>query len=118
MPRPLSVIAMRLTPPSSSRTVICVPPASSAFSSNSLTTAEGRSTTSPAAIWEISWSGRAQMGRGARGAFIAAHYNWRLAAGFVSTVGSDPDVDTGWAVGRKCVEEIEALYGRARVHVG
>ncbi len=54
MPRPLSVMAMRLTPPSSSRTVIWVAPASSAFSSSSLTTAEGRSTTSPAAICEIS----------------------------------------------------------------
>jgi hypothetical protein len=74
MPRPLSVMAMRFTPPSSSRTVICVAPASSAFSSSSLTTADGRSTTSPAAIWEISWSGRAWIGRGVRaevsGAFI------------------------------------------------
>jgi hypothetical protein len=71
MPRPLSVIAMRLTPPSSSRTVICVEPASSAFSSSSLTTADGRSTTSPAAICEMSWSGSCWIGRWVEtGAFI------------------------------------------------
>jgi len=54
MPLPLSVMAMRLTPPSSRRTVTWVAPASSAFSSSSFTTAEGRSTTSPAAICEMS----------------------------------------------------------------
>ena len=71
MPRPLSVMAMRFTPPSSRRTVICVAPESSAFSSSSLTTADGRSTTSPAAICEISWSGRAWIGRwGVMGAFM------------------------------------------------
>jgi hypothetical protein len=55
------------------RIVICVAPASSAFSSSSLTTAEGRSTTSPAAICEISWSFSCWMGRWVgTGAFMPA----------------------------------------------
>jgi hypothetical protein len=55
------------TPPASSRTVTWVAPASSALSTSSRTTEAGRSTTSPAAIWLISSSGRSRMGRrGAR----------------------------------------------------
>ncbi|MCY1303764.1 hypothetical protein D9M70_534880 [compost metagenome] len=64
MPQPLSVMTMRRTPPSSSRMPSCVAPASSAFSSSSLTTEAGRSTTSPAAIWLMSWSGSGRIGRG------------------------------------------------------
>ena len=75
MPQPLSAMAMRFTPPASSRIVSCVAPASSAFSSNSLTTAEGRSITSPAAICEINWSGSWRMMRSARVAvFITRLY--------------------------------------------
>ncbi|SIT36112.1 conserved hypothetical protein [Paraburkholderia piptadeniae] len=67
MPQPSSVIEMRLTPPSSSRMRSVFAPASSAFSSTSLTTDAGRSTTSPAAIWLISWSGSGWIARNARG---------------------------------------------------
>lgn len=57
MPQPSSTIMIRFTPPSSSVIRKLDAPASSAFSSNSFTTDAGRSTTSPAAIWLISWSG-------------------------------------------------------------
>ena len=50
MPVPLSWTLMDLAPPCSMDTVICVAPASMAFSTSSLTTEAGRSTTSPAAI--------------------------------------------------------------------
>jgi hypothetical protein len=40
--------------PASSSTRTAVAPASRAFSTSSLTTDDGRSTTSPAAIWEMS----------------------------------------------------------------
>ena len=63
MPRPSSSTAIRRTPPASSRTVICVAPASSALSTSSRTTEAGRSTTSPAAIWLMSSSGRSRIGR-------------------------------------------------------
>ena len=63
MPQPSSVSTMRFTPPSSSVMRSVRAPASSAFSSNSLTTDAGRSTTSPAAIWLMSWSGSGAMAR-------------------------------------------------------
>src|SRR5262249_21779458 len=50
MPQPLSVMRIERRPPDSTSTRISVAPASSEFSSNSLTTDAGRSTTSPAAI--------------------------------------------------------------------
>ena len=67
MPQPLSVTDMRLRPPPSIRTSIRVAPASSAFSTSSFTTDAGRSTTSPAAIWLISWSGSSAIERLAAG---------------------------------------------------
>src|SRR5690606_16480919 len=50
IPTPLSMIWMDVSPASISSTSIAVLPASMAFSTNSLTTEVGRSTTSPAAI--------------------------------------------------------------------
>jgi hypothetical protein len=61
MPWPLSVMRMSLRPPASTSTRMRVAPASRAFSSSSLTTEAGRSTTSPAAIWLATWSGRMRM---------------------------------------------------------
>ena len=61
MPQPLSVMRMRLMPPCSRSTRISVAPASRLFSSNSFNAAAGRSTTSPAAIWEMSKSGRIRI---------------------------------------------------------
>ncbi len=63
MPAPLSATMMRLMPPASSLMSICVAPASRLFSSNSLTTDAGRSTTSPAAIWLISASAKGRIAR-------------------------------------------------------
>ena len=63
MPQPSSSTAIRRTPPASRRTVICVAPESRALSTSSRTTEAGRSTTSPAAIWLMSSSGRSRMGR-------------------------------------------------------
>ena len=51
MPQPLSVIWMSFFPPASTLILMRVAPASREFSSISFTTAAGRSTTSPAAIW-------------------------------------------------------------------
>ncbi len=51
MPQPLSSTSMRLRPAFSMRTTIVSAPASRLFSTSSLTTEAGRSTTSPAAIW-------------------------------------------------------------------
>jgi hypothetical protein len=69
------------TPPSSSWTSIRAAPASRLFSSNSLSTDAGRSTTSPAAIWLISSSGSGLMipilARRDRGK--AADGTWRCA---------------------------------------
>ena len=48
---PLSAIRTRSLPPRSTLTSTRVAPASMLFSSSSLTTLAGRSTTSPAAIW-------------------------------------------------------------------
>src|SRR5262245_17695775 len=61
MPLPSSVTRIRFVPPCSSITLIARAPASRLFSSNSFTTEAGRSTTSPAAIWLISVSGRIRM---------------------------------------------------------
>jgi membrane-associated protein len=58
MPQPSSVMRISLTPPSSRCTWIALLPASRLFSSSSLRTEAGLSTTSPAAIWLISRSGR------------------------------------------------------------
>ena len=63
IPQPSSSTLIRRTPPASRRTVICDAPASSALSTSSRTTEAGRSTTSPAAIWLISSSGRSWMAR-------------------------------------------------------
>ena len=51
MPVPSSVTRMRLRPPAPISMVILPAPASREFSTSSLTTLAGRSTTSPAAIW-------------------------------------------------------------------
>ena len=58
MPQPLSEIWINFLPPASTCMRMRVAPASSAFSSNSFTTDAGRSTTSPAAIWLATLSGR------------------------------------------------------------
>src|SRR5689334_22166628 len=50
MPHPLSEIWISFFPPASTLILMRVAPASREFSSNSLTTEAGRSTTSPAAI--------------------------------------------------------------------
>jgi hypothetical protein len=50
IPQPLSVTRIKVTPPFFISTVIRVEPASIEFSTNSLITDDGRSTTSPAAI--------------------------------------------------------------------
>ncbi len=63
MPLPSSSTAIKRTPPADRRTVTWRAPASSALSTSSRTTEAGRSTTSPAAIWLISSSGRSRMGR-------------------------------------------------------
>src|SRR4030042_1945249 len=61
MPLPLSVTLMRRTPPSCASTDICVAPASREFSTSSLTTEAGLSTTSPAAILETTSGNRICM---------------------------------------------------------
>jgi len=61
MPAPSSVTRMRLRPPAPISTVIRAASASRAFSTSSFTTLAGRSTTSPAAIWFATWSGRRRM---------------------------------------------------------
>ncbi|MNZ97236.1 hypothetical protein D3C78_1164620 [compost metagenome] len=63
MPTPSSSTVISRTPPASRRRVICVAPASSALSTSSRTTEAGRSTTSPAAIWLMSSSGRSRIGQ-------------------------------------------------------
>ena len=50
IPDPLSITLINVRPPSTTSITIWSAPASSAFSTNSLTTLAGRSTTSPAAI--------------------------------------------------------------------
>ena len=84
MPLPLSATTMRLMPPPSRRTSIWVAPASRLFSSSSLTTEAGRSTTSPAAIWLISSSSRGRIGSA----------QFRLSCGRIIGTGGDcPPVD-------------------------
>src|SRR5438445_5588434 len=58
MPEPSSTTSTRPRPASCTRTVIRCAPASIAFSTSSLTTAAGRSTTSPAAIASATEAGR------------------------------------------------------------
>ena len=61
MPWPSSLMRISRRPPASTSTRMRLAPASSAFSSSSFTTEAGRSTTSPAAIWLATWSGRMRM---------------------------------------------------------
>src|SRR5262245_24252920 len=58
MPSPLSVTRISFRPPSRTSTEIRVAPASREFSISSFTTDDGRSTTSPAAIWFAISSGK------------------------------------------------------------
>ena len=57
MPQPLSVTRIRPMPPRRISTTTAEDPASMAFSTSSLTTLAGRSTTSPAAIRSATWAG-------------------------------------------------------------
>src|ERR671934_63621 len=61
MPSPSSSTCTRRTPPSSSVTLMARAPASTLFSSSSLSTEAGRSTTSPAAIWLTRSSGSTRI---------------------------------------------------------
>ena len=61
MPQPSSPTRISPLPPASSATSIRVAPASIAFSTSSLTTEAGRSTTSPAAMRLATASGRRRM---------------------------------------------------------
>ncbi len=70
MPAPLSATRICLIPPSASVTPISVAPASRLFSSSSLRTDAGRSTTSPAAIWLMSVSGKGRI-RGTGGGLFS-----------------------------------------------
>src|SRR5437879_306867 len=62
MPMPSSTTRMSTVPPSRRSTLTVAAPASSAFSTSSLTAEAGRSTTSPAAILLTRWSGSRRMG--------------------------------------------------------
>src|SRR3954451_182526 len=61
MPDPSSLTRIRRRPPSSREISTYVAPASIEFSTSSLTTDEGRSTTSPAAIWSATAAGRMEI---------------------------------------------------------
>ncbi len=61
IPEPLSATAIRSAPPPSTSIWTAVAPASSAFSSSSLTTDAGRSITSPAAIFAANWGGMTRI---------------------------------------------------------
>ena len=61
MPLPLSSTAISVLPPALSVTSIRVAPASSAFSTSSLTADAGRSITSPAAIWLTKLDGKTRI---------------------------------------------------------
>ena len=61
MPAPSSVTRIRLLPPPAVTISIRRAPASSAFSTSSFTTLAGRSTTSPAAMRLMTWSGRRRI---------------------------------------------------------
>jgi hypothetical protein len=58
MPQPSSTIRMSRVPPASTSTVIDFAAASRLFSTSSLMTEDGRSTTSPAAIWLTKWEAK------------------------------------------------------------
>src|SRR6478609_5425581 len=62
MPSPSSRTRISAVPPRSVSISMRVAPASMAFSTSSLTTEAGRSTTSPAAIWSMRWDGRTRIG--------------------------------------------------------
>src|SRR3954452_1955581 len=99
IPAPSSSTCTRRTPPSSRVTAILVAPASRLFSSSSFSTDAGRSTTSPAAIWDTRSCGRTRMAltrrvyRIARMEFVvtlwdlAVHLDQHLAA-FVAEHGA------------------------------
>jgi hypothetical protein len=70
IPKPSSSTLIKRTPPACKRTVMPVDCASNALSTNSLTTDEGRSTTSPAAIWLMSSCANSAMGRLSKGETI------------------------------------------------
>ena len=61
IPEPSSATSMRRFPASLTLIEIFVAPASSEFSTSSLTTEAGRSTTSPAAIWEATSGAKTWM---------------------------------------------------------
>src|ERR1700736_6608526 len=61
MPAPSSLTRTSLRPPSSTAISIADAPASIEFSTSSFTTEEGRSTTSPAAIWSATALGRIEI---------------------------------------------------------
>ena len=61
IPIPLSITWTSVLPEFLMMSLIWEAPASMAFSSNSFTTEAGRWTTSPAAIWLATWSGRSWM---------------------------------------------------------
>src|SRR5690606_33218517 len=63
MPQPSSATRISVLPPLRTLTSMRVAAASRAFSTSSFTTDAGRSTTSPAAIWFASVSGRTCMRR-------------------------------------------------------
>ena len=61
IPWPSSTTVMAAVPPAAISTEMDEAPASIAFSISSLTTLSGRSTTSPAAIWSASASGKTRI---------------------------------------------------------
>src|SRR2546423_15017906 len=61
MPLPSSPTRIDLRPPSSNEMSMIVAPASTEFSTSSFTTDDGRSTTSPAAIWSATELGRIEI---------------------------------------------------------
>ena len=61
IPTPLSTTWISVFPPSFIINLMEVEPASMAFSMSSFTTEAGRWTTSPAAIWLATWSGKSLM---------------------------------------------------------
>jgi hypothetical protein len=70
IPQPSSLTSTPSSPPLASAIEIRVAPASSAFSISSLSAEAGRSTTSPAAIWLTSPSGRRRIAGRAGGGGI------------------------------------------------
>src|SRR2546423_13075816 len=61
MPLPSSPTRIDLRPPSSNEISMIVAPASTEFSRSSFTTEDGRTTTSPAAIWSATALGRIEI---------------------------------------------------------